>query len=101
MTAIDWCADSSQWTRYLRDQGFGLTVGDDLRITTLSGRLKEAGLSLTDPAAAARWFGPVVCRSADDQNRLGKLLSAWADLRTGEEPRSWPHSDRVDAALRE
>jgi hypothetical protein len=97
MAAIDWVAEAPRWTGYLRDRGFQLTVGDDLRIAALADRLTKNGLRVLDAPTAARWFGPVICRNADDQNRLPELLAGWV----GETPDPPPLPERVKAALRQ
>src|SRR5437762_1403948 len=116
MAGIDWLAATPAWTRYLRDQGYRLTVGDDLRVGELARKLKEIGLRVADAAAAARWFGPVVCRGADDQSRLARLLAGWAQQYADGLPPVWSDGalretaalgegqqlpERVDTALRE
>ncbi|MCW3474180.1 hypothetical protein [Limobrevibacterium gyesilva] len=86
MAGLDWFAQVPVWTGFLRVQGFRYGVGDELRVTALIARLHEAGIAVSDAAAASRWFGPVLCRNADDQQRLASLLADWAAQQQGVPP---------------
>src|SRR5215831_17749233 len=97
---IDWCGEAISWTRFLREHGFRLSVGDDLRLATLVERLRQESILIDDETAAARWFSPVLCRTADEQIRLPELLSAWAKLQTHELIPPSSMSAQVAAAVR-
>jgi cardiolipin synthase (CMP-forming) len=100
MSAIDWSSYAPIWMRYLRDQGFALTLGDDLRIAALVQRLRDQSIAVTDVATAIRFYGPVVCRSADDQERLPELMTSWWKLQQSETVRPPPVNEVTASALR-
>jgi hypothetical protein len=99
MAAIDWYADVPLWTKYLRDQEFRLSLGDDLRTATLAERLRQRAIAIPDATTAARLFGPIVCRNADDQRRLPSLLESWAEFREQRAPAPLPITEKVEATL--
>jgi hypothetical protein len=99
--AIDWYGEITAWTSYLHTQGIRLTIGDDLRIATLVERLKAERIAIDSAEAAACWFAPVTCRTADEQNRLVGLLTAWAGMRLDAKPMPAPVPPVIVPVLRE
>ena len=99
--AINWYGEITAWTSYLRTQGICLTIGDELRISTLAERLKAERIEIDSAESAALWFAPVTCRSADEQNRLVGFLTTWAGMRLDAKPTVAPVSPVVVPLLRE
>lgn len=74
---MDWTATPHLWVEHLRAHDWRLGVGDELHLHTLAARLRERNTPVNTPQDAARWFGPLLCGSADDQRRLLPLLQSW------------------------
>jgi outer membrane protein OmpA-like peptidoglycan-associated protein len=77
MATVQWLSDTTSWTGFLRGQGFSLEIADDLRVASLAELLHEEGIEIVDADAAARWFAPILCRNADEQQSLTGLLAQW------------------------
>ncbi|MED5621950.1 hypothetical protein [Ideonella sp. BN130291] len=96
----DWIDTLPVWTGYLRSQGLRVGVGDELRLAELARRLVEQGIGIPNATDAARWFGPLLCHSADEQQRLRAMLRTWeAMLLQVSEPAA-PLSPALAAAAR-
>lgn len=95
---MDWTVHPERWIQHLHAHGWRLGVGDELIIHTLAQRLRARGEGVGTAEDAARWFGPLLCGSADDQRRLLPLLQAWQGLAA---PPAAPSSRRSAAPPRQ
>ncbi len=75
---LDWSARVADWAAYLLHEGWPLGLGDELRLHALAAQLHARGIHPATAEEAARWFGPLLTRDADQQQRLPQLLAAWA-----------------------
>jgi exopolysaccharide production protein ExoY len=99
MSPIDWYREAPSWLDYLRSQGFRLAIADDLRVAALIGLLQKNNQSIGSANEAALFFSSVLCRNADEQQRLPSLLNTWSDLRQSIQPPAAAVSRRVRVSL--
>lgn len=71
---VDWAARVDEWTGHLHQSGWPLGVDDELRLHALAKYLRSRGVTVTDVAAAMRWFGPLLARSPAEQQQLRQTL---------------------------
>lgn len=63
--------------RHLRNHRFQLSIVDELRVLTLHQELRRRGIRISDRIELVRVIAPIVCRSADEQERLSDILDSW------------------------
>jgi hypothetical protein len=61
----------------LRQQGFRIGVPETLRLHQLLLALVDRGVPLETPQRLTRLLGPVLCRSASEQEAFGGLVEQW------------------------
>jgi OmpA family protein len=72
--APSWLVDPEPMIDRLRAAHLLSSVGDELRLRVLLDRLAKRGVAGDGAAGAAKWLGPILCRSADQQQTLDSVL---------------------------
>ncbi|MBM5817978.1 MAG: hypothetical protein FJ083_15795, partial [Cyanobacteria bacterium K_Offshore_surface_m2_239] len=90
----------------LRQAGFRVGVADTIRVHQLLLALTERGVMLESPERLTRLLGPVLCRSASEQEAFGRHVAEWwpetaviRQLRAGAEEASTAAASRLEVQL--
>ena len=73
----DWPEHLEELLERLRLDGFRIGVRETLRLHQLLLALVERGVPLNDPQRLASLLGPVLCRSASEQEALARHVRSW------------------------
>jgi hypothetical protein len=72
-----WPEQLEELLERLRQEGFRIGVAETLRLHRLLLALVDRGVPLDDPQRLASLLGPVLCRSASEQEKFARHVRSW------------------------
>ncbi len=88
-----WPEQLEELLERLRQEGFRIGVAETLRLHRLLLALVDRGVPLDDPQRLASLLGPVLCRSASEQEAFARHMRSWW-------PQPLPQPSPLQAALK-